>query len=129
LVRLAGTRIDRSVIGFHMHKSGSDHGFGLSIYEIDREIDELRRSINTTRTHGILYYMLLVAIIFVGFALGYATHSLVGAAIILLGLAIVAWREVGGYRERTAILDQVLREKLAERRELEARKREFDLER
>jgi len=112
-----------------MHKSGSDHGFGLSIYEIDREIDELRRSINTTRTHGILYYMLLVAIIFVGFALGYATHSLVGAAIILLGLAIVAWREVGGYRERTAILDQLLREKLAERRELEARKREFDLER
>lgn len=112
-----------------MHMSGSEHSFGLSLDEIDREIDELRRSINTTRTHGILYYLLLVAIIFVGFALGYATHSLVGAAIILLGLAIVAWREVAGYRERTSILDQVLREKLAERRELEARKREFNIER
>jgi len=108
-------------------QTGGDHSFGLSLDDLDREIDELRRSINNTRTHGILYYVLLVAIIFVGFALGYATHSLVGAAIILLGLAIVAWREVAGYRERTAVLDQVLREKLTERRELEARKRELDI--
>lgn len=112
-----------------MHITGSEHGFGLSLDDIDREIDELKRSINNTRTHGILYYLLLVAIIFVGFALGYATHSLVGAAIILLGLAIVAWREVAGYRERTSVLAQVLREKLSERRDLEARKRELDIER
>src|SRR5215470_2624497 len=97
--------------------------------EIDREVDELRRSISSTRTHGILYYLLLVAIIFVGFAVGYATHSLVGAAIILVGLAVVAWREITGYRQRTSVLAQVLREKLAERREIEARQREFDLER
>jgi hypothetical protein len=112
-----------------MQTRGSEHTFGLGIDEIDREIDELRRSISATRSHGILYYLLLVAIIFIGFALGYATHSLVGAAVILLGLAIVAWREVAGYRERTSVLAQVLREKLAEKRELEARKKEFDLER
>jgi hypothetical protein len=53
--------------------------------EIDREVDELRRSISATRTHGILYYLLLVTIIFTGFVIGYATHSLVGAAIILVG--------------------------------------------
>src|SRR5262245_28833359 len=110
-------------------QTGGDHSFGLSLDDLDREIDELRRSINNTRTHGILYYSLLVAIIFVGFALGYATHSLVGAAVILLGLAVVAWREVAGYRERTSVLEQVLREKQAERRDLEARKRELDIER
>jgi hypothetical protein len=112
-----------------MQTRGGEHIFGLGIDEIDREIGELRRSISATRTHGILYYLLLVAIIFVGFALGYATHSLVGAAIILVGLAIVAWREVVGYRERTSVLEQVLREKLAEKRDLEARKKEFNLER
>jgi len=112
-----------------MHTTGTEHSIALGRDEIEREIDELRSSISTTRTHGILYYLLLVAIIFVGFALGYATHSLVGAAIILLGLAIVAWREVAGYRERTAVLAQVLREKLAEKREFEARRREFDVER
>ena len=85
--------------------------------EVDREVEELRRSINARRTHGILYYLLLVAIFFVGFATGYATHSLVGAAIILIGLAIVAWREVTGFRARTAVLNQMLGEKLAERRQ------------
>src|SRR5512144_2279785 len=85
--------------------------------EVDREVEELRRSINARRTHGILYYLLLVAIFFVGFAMGYATHSLVGAAIILVGLAIVAWREVTGFRARTAVLNQLLGEKLAERRQ------------
>jgi hypothetical protein len=59
-------------------------------HDVDREVEELRRSINARRTHGILYYLLLVAIFFVGFAMGYATHSLVGAAIILIGLALVA---------------------------------------
>jgi len=85
--------------------------------EVDHEVEELRRSINARRTHGILYYLLLVAIFFVGFAMGYATHSLVGAAIILIGLAIVAWREVTGFRARTAVLNQLLGEKLAERRQ------------
>jgi hypothetical protein len=83
--------------------------------DVDREVEELRRSINARRTHGILYYLLLVTIFFVGFAMGYATHSLVGAAIVFVGLAIVAWREVTGFRARTAVLNQLLGEKLAER--------------
>jgi len=112
-----------------MRIGSSEHTFAASIEEVDREIDELRRSINTTRAHGISYYLLLVTIIFVGFALGYATHSLVGAAIILVGLAIVARREVTGYRERTFVLAQLLSEKLVEKRELEARKRELEIQR
>lgn len=94
--------------------------------DVDREVEELRRSINARRTHGILYYLLLVAIFFVGFAMGYATHSLVGAAIILVGLAIVAWREVTGFRARTAVLNQLLGEKLAERHQSEERTKEFE---
>ena len=94
--------------------------------DVDREVEELRRSINARRTHGILYYLLLVAIFFVGFAMGYATHSLVGAAIILIGLAIVAWREVTGFKARTAVLNQLLGEKLAERRQYEERSKEFE---
>lgn len=97
--------------------------------EVDREIDELRRSIIATRTHGILYYLLLVMIIFLGFAIGYATHSLVGAGIILIGLALVAWREVTGFKARTGVLTHLLAEKLAERRQLEARQKEFEIER
>jgi hypothetical protein len=94
--------------------------------DVDREVEELRRSINARRTHGILYYLLLVAIFLVGFAMGYATHSLVGAAIILAGLAIVAWREVTGFRARTAVLNQLLGEKLAERRQYDERPKEFE---
>lgn len=94
--------------------------------DIDREVDELRRSINATRTHGILYYVLLVAIIFVGFAIGYATHSLVGAGIILVGLALVAWREVTGFRARTTVLNHLLSEKIAERRQVDERQKEFE---
>ena len=86
-------------------------------HELDSEVERLRRSINARRTHGILYYLLLVAIFLIGFAMGYATHSLVGAAIILIGLAIVAWREVTGFKARTAVLNQLLGEKLAERRQ------------
>ena len=97
--------------------------------EIDREVDELRRSISATRTHGIFYYLLLVTIIFIGFAIGYATHSLVGAAIILMGLALVAWREVTGFRARTAVLNHLLAEKLVEQRQAEERQKEFESER
>ena len=97
-------------------------------HEIDREVEELRRSINARRTHGILYYLLLVAIFFIGFVIGYATHSLVGAAIILVGLAVVAWREVTGFRARTAMLNQLLGEKLAERRQYDERPKEFEIE-
>lgn len=89
--------------------------------ELEREIDELRRSISATRTHGILYYVLLVAIIFVGFAIGYATHSLVGAGIILVGLALVAWREVANFKARTTVLNHLLNEKLAERGQADER--------
>ena len=99
----------------------------ISRHDIDREVEELRRSINARRTHGILYYVLLVAIFFIGFAIGYATHSLVGAAIILVGLAIVAWREVTGFRARTAMLNQLLGEKLAERRQYDERPKEFEI--
>jgi hypothetical protein len=98
-----------------------------SRHDIDREVEELRRSINARRTHGILYYLLLVAIFFIGFAIGYATHSLVGAAIILVGLALVAWREVTGFRARTAMLNQLLGEKLAERRQYDERPKEFEI--
>jgi hypothetical protein len=105
------------------------------VVDIDHEIDELRRSINDTRTHGILYYSLLVAIIFIGFAIGYATHSLVGGGIILIGLAVVAWREITGYRARTGVLAHLLEEKLAERRRLadvayiEERQKEIETDR
>jgi len=94
--------------------------------EIDNEVDELRRSINATRTHGIIYYLLLVGLFFVGFAIGYATHSLVGAGIILLGLALLAWREVTGFKARTAVLNHLLGEKLAERRQFDERQKEFE---
>ena len=94
--------------------------------EIDQEVDELRRSINSTRTHGIIYYLLLVGLFFVGFAIGYATHSLVGAGIILLGLALLAWREVTGFKARTAVLNHLLGEKLAERRQFDERQKEFE---
>ncbi|HXU35922.1 MAG TPA: hypothetical protein VN937_06125 [Blastocatellia bacterium] len=86
-------------------------------HDIDREVEELRRSINARRNHGILYYVLLVVILLAGFFIGYATHSLVGAAIILIGLALVAWREVTGFKARTAVLNQLLGEKLAQRRQ------------
>jgi hypothetical protein len=95
--------------------------------EIEREIDELRRSIKATRTHGIAYYLLLVAIIFIGFAIGYATHNIIGAVIILIGLALVAWREVVNYKARTAVLNHVLGEKLAERRQIDERQNEVEI--
>jgi hypothetical protein len=107
---------------------GDRHALTRRLDEIDREVDELRRSISATRTHGILYYLLLVAIFFIGFAIGYATHSLVGAGIILVGLALIAWREVTGFKAKTAVLNHVLGEKIAERRQLEARQKEFEIE-
>jgi len=113
-----------------MTATGSDQqGPARRLDEIDREVDELRRSINATRTHGIFYYLLLVTIIFIGFAIGYATHNLVGAGIILVGLAIVAWREVTGFRARTAVITHLLGEKIAERRQIEERQKEFEIER
>jgi len=106
-----------------------DPGPGKQLGEVDREIEELRRSISATRTHGIFYYLLLVAIILIGFAIGHATRVLVGAAIILVGLALVAWREVTGFKARKAVLNHVLAEKVAERRHIEERQREFKIER
>ena len=103
------------------------HDRHAATHEIDHEVEELRRSINARRTHGILYYLLLVAIFLIGFAIGYATHSLVGAAIILIGLALVAWREVTSFRARTAVLNQLLGEKLAER-QYDERSKEFEKE-
>ena len=109
-----------TVLSHERHTAAGPH-------ELDSEVEQLRRSINARRTHGILYYLLLVAIFLVGFAIGYATHSLVGAAIILVGLAIVAWREVTGFKARTAVLNQLLGEKLAERRQSDDRSREFEI--
>ena len=110
-------RAPRALLGWTMAVKPQPGSTGR-VAEVDREIEELRRSISDTRTHGILYYALLVAIIFVGFAIGYATHSLVGGGIILVGLAVVAWRELTGYRTRTSVLAHLLEEKLAERRGL-----------
>ena len=89
--------------------------------EVSEEIRELERSIGATRTHGFLYYGLLVVIIFVGFAIGYATHTLYGAIFTLAGLALVAYREVGHYRERVAAIDALIIEKRNERETLEQR--------
>lgn len=104
------------------------HGIAKRRDEIDREVDELRRSINATKTHGILYYLLLVTIIFIGFAVGHATHTIVGAGIILVGLALVAWREVANFKARTAVLNHLLGEKLAEQRQVEERQKELEIE-
>jgi len=109
-----------TVLSHERHAAATQH-------ELDSEVERLRRSINARRTHGILYYLLLVAIFLIGFAMGYATHSLVGAAIILIGLAIVAWREVTGFKARTAVLNQLLGEKLAERRQNDDRSKELDI--
>jgi uncharacterized membrane protein (Fun14 family) len=104
-----------------------DEGSMRKADEVEREVDELRQAIKATRTHGILYYVLLVAVMLVGFAIGYATHSLVGAAIIIIGLALIAWREVVNYKARTQVLTHVLGEKLAEQRHLEERQKEFEI--
>lgn len=99
------------------------------LHEVDLEIEQIRDSIKATRTHGLLYYLLLVAIFFLGFAIGYATHSLIGGVIILIGLAVVAWREVTAFRAKTAILSDLLREKLGEKRQIEEEQQEFEIER
>jgi uncharacterized membrane protein (Fun14 family) len=89
--------------------------------ELTEEIRELEESIDATRTHGILYYSLLVVIIFVGFAIGYATHTLYGVVVTVAGLALVAYREVVHYRERVAAIDVLIVEKRQERDLLEER--------
>lgn len=104
-------------------------GLDRKLSETTSEIEELRQSISTTRTHGVLYYLLLVALFFIGFSVGYATHNLVGAAIIVVGLTLVAWREVTGYKARKTVLEHVLNEKLSEKRAIEERQKEFEIER
>jgi hypothetical protein len=89
--------------------------------EVAEEIRELEASVGTTRTHGILYYGLLVVIIFVGFAIGYATHTLYGVLLAAAGLALVAYREVQHYRERVAAIELLAMEKRQELEALEAR--------
>jgi hypothetical protein len=89
--------------------------------EVVEELRELEESIDATRTHGILYYSLLVVIIFVGFAIGYATHTLFGVVLTVAGLALVAYREVVHYRERVAAIDALIVEKRSEREALEKR--------
>jgi hypothetical protein len=84
---------------------------------VAEEIRELEASVDATRTHGLLYYGLLVVIIFVGFAIGYATHTLYGVVVTVGGLALVAYREVAHYRERVSAIDALIVEK---RREMEA---------
>ena len=89
--------------------------------EVAEEILELERSVDATRTHGLLYYALLVVIIFVGFAVGYATHTVYGIILTVAGLALVAYREMGHYRERVAAIDALIVEKRHERQSLSER--------
>lgn len=89
--------------------------------EVNDEIRELEESIGATRTHGFLYYGLLVVIIFLGFALGYATRTLYGVIFILAGLALVAYREMGHYRDRVAAIDTLIHEKRHEKQAIEQR--------
>lgn len=90
---------------------------------VDEELRELQASIDTTRTHGLVYYSLLVVILFVGFAIGYATHTIFGVVLTVAGLALVAWREIGHYRERVAAMSMLIDEKERERRGLDERLR------
>lgn len=89
--------------------------------EIDAEIRELEESIEATRTHGILYYCVLVVIVFLGFAIGYATHAMIGIALIVTGLALVAYREMWHYRQHVTKIEMVVSEKRREKKALEAR--------
>ena len=93
---------------------------------VDEELRELQLSIDTTRTHGLVYYSLLVVILFVGFAIGYATHTLFGVVLTAAGLALVAWRELGHYRERVAAIDSLIDEKRSERKAMDERLRGSD---
>lgn len=93
---------------------------------VDEELRELQLSIDTTRTHGLVYYSLLVVILFVGFAIGYATHTLFGVVLTAAGLALVAWRELGHYRERVAAIDSLIDEKRNERKAMDERLRGSD---
>ncbi len=93
---------------------------------VDEELRELQLSIDTTRTHGLVYYSLLVVILFVGFAIGYATHTLFGVVLTAAGLALVAWREIGHYRERVAAIDSLIDEKRSERNAIDERLRGSD---
>ena len=73
-----------------------------------------------------MYYSLLVVILFVGFAIGYATHTLFGVVLTAAGLALVAWRELGHYRERVAAIDSLIDEKRNERKAIDERLRGSD---
>ena len=96
------------------------------ISAVEEELRELQLSIDTTRTHGLVYYSLLVVILFVGFAIGYATHTLFGVVLTAAGLALVAWRELGHYRERVAAIDSLINEKRSERKAMDERLRGSD---
>lgn len=101
-------------------------GLRKRLGEVDEELRELQLSIDATRTHGLVYYSLLVVILFVGFAIGYATHTLYGVVLTVLGLALVAWREIGHYRERVAAMNSLIEEKRRERQALNERSRGSD---
>jgi hypothetical protein len=92
--------------------------------EVTEELRELERSISATRTHGIFYYALLTCIIFFAIAIGHATSTLAGIAIAAVGLAVVAWREVHYYRERSDALAALIAEKRHEKHSLEERLKE-----
>ena len=96
------------------------------ISAVEEELRELQISIDTPRRHGLVYYSLLVVILFVGFAIGYATHTLFGVVLTAAGLALVAWREVGHYRERVAAIDAMIVEKRQERQSIDDQLRGSD---
>ncbi len=99
----------------------TDHDTGARRSEIDAEIRELEESIQATRTHGILYYCSLAVIVFLGYAIGYATHTFIGVVLIFAGLALVAYREMWHFRRHVAKIEMVLAEKRHEKKALEER--------
>ena len=64
---------------------------------------------------------MLVCIIFWAIAIGHAAGTFWGVAVAAVGLALIAYREVGIYRERTSAIGTVIVVKQHEKQALEER--------
>jgi Flp pilus assembly protein TadB len=88
---------------------------------IEKRVDDLSQEMRFLRntlakySHGRPYgYFLLVAVILTGYVAGYATHFLAGAAIIIIGVGVVAWYEYWRIHMKRAKLMALLKEKYSE---------------